>query len=216
VTDPVSGFFAVRKSVVVRAPLKPRGYKILLEVLGKGEWKKDKEIPFEFVDREIGSSKLKLKTIIEYLQQVIDIALFSFSHHQSAAWKEWKKIFKFGLVGVSGIVVNMGFLWYLTEYVGLYYLLSSLFAIELSILNNFIWNDIWTFKYGGSNKLTSRWQRLITFHVISAGGLAINWGVLYLLTSVVGVYYLIANLIGILLAFSWNFMVNRRVTWQRV
>ena len=45
VTDPVSGFFAVRKSVVERAPLKPRGYKILLEILGKGIWKKTKKSP---------------------------------------------------------------------------------------------------------------------------------------------------------------------------
>ena len=75
ITDPVSGFFAVRKEVVDKAPLKPRGYKILLEVLGKGTWEKDKEIPFEFIDREIGSSKLKIKTIIEYAQQVADITL---------------------------------------------------------------------------------------------------------------------------------------------
>ena len=45
ITDPVSGFFAVRKSVVANAHLKPRGYEILLEVLGKGLWKKEKEIP---------------------------------------------------------------------------------------------------------------------------------------------------------------------------
>jgi len=122
VSDPVSGFFAVRKCVIVNAPLKPRGYKILLEVLGKGIWEKDKEIPFEFVDREIGSSKLKLKTIIEYIQQVIDIALFSLSHHESAAWMEWRRVFKFAFVGISGILVNMGVLWYLTEFVGLYYL----------------------------------------------------------------------------------------------
>jgi len=95
VTDPVSGFFAVRKSVVAEAPLKPRGYKILLEVLGKGNWEKSKEIPFEFVDREIGSSKLKITTIIEYVRQVLDIALFSFSHSQSATWREWKKVFTF-------------------------------------------------------------------------------------------------------------------------
>ncbi len=79
-------------------------------MLGKGTWEKDKEIPFEFVDREIGSSKLKLKTIIEYAQQVVDITLFSFTHHQSAAWREWKKVFKFGIVGISGIVVNLGIL----------------------------------------------------------------------------------------------------------
>ena len=82
ITDPVSGYFAVKKSVVERAPLKPRGYKILLEILGKGIWKKIKEIPFEFVDREVGSSKLKIKTIIDYSWQVIDIAGFSISHHK--------------------------------------------------------------------------------------------------------------------------------------
>ena len=216
VSDPVSGFFAVRKSVVADAPLKPRGYKILLEVLGKGAWENDKEIPFEFVDREIGSSKLKTKTIIEYVQQVIDIALFSITHHQSAAWKEWKKVFKFGLVGLSGIVVNMGVLWYLTEFVGFYYLVASLFAIELSILNNFLWNDIWTFRAAGEHKLTSRWHRVLSFHIVSAGGLIINMGILYLLTSIFGVYYLVSNLIGILVAFAWNFFVNRRVTWTRL
>ena len=215
VSDPVSGFFAVRKSVVANAQLKPRGYKILLEVLGKGTWGKDKEIPFEFVDREIGSSKLKLKTIVEYAQQVIDITLFSFWHRESAAWREWKRVFKFGLVGISGIFVNMGLLWYLTEFVGLFYLVSSLFAIEFSILNNFIWNDLWTFKSGASHKLSSRLHRLISFHVVSAGGLVINMGILYLLTSVGGVYYLISNIIGILVGFGWNFMVNRRVTWIR-
>jgi dolichol-phosphate mannosyltransferase len=93
VSDPVSGFFAVKKSVVAEASLKPRGYKILLEVLGKGSWEKSKEIPFEFVDREIGSSKLKFKTIIEYARQVLDIVLFSISHPRSATWREWKKVF---------------------------------------------------------------------------------------------------------------------------
>jgi dolichol-phosphate mannosyltransferase len=215
VTDPVSGFFAVRKSVVEDAPLKPRGYKILLEVLGKGTWESDKEIPFEFVDREVGSSKLKLKTIIEYAQQVIDIALYSFSHHQSAAWREWKKVFKFGIVGLTGIVVNMAILYYLTEYVGLFYLVSSLFAIELSILNNFFWNDLWTFRSTREHRLSSRWHRLIAFHGVSAGGLVINLGILYFLTSVFGVYYLVSNFLGILVAFIWNFLLNRRVTWQR-
>jgi dolichol-phosphate mannosyltransferase len=81
---------------VAEARLKPRGYKILLEVLGKGSWEKCKEIPFEFVDREIGASKLKLTTIIEYVRQVLDITLFSFSHPQCAAWREWKKVFTFG------------------------------------------------------------------------------------------------------------------------
>jgi dolichol-phosphate mannosyltransferase len=215
VSDPVSGFFAVRKSVVANAPLKPRGYKILLEVLGKGKWEKDKEIPFEFADREIGTSKLKVKTIIEYAQQVVDIALFSLFHHQSAAWIEWKKVYMFGLVGLSGIVVNMGVLFYLSEFVGLGLLVAGFLAIELSILNNFLWNDLWTFRSDRQHKLSSRWYRLILFHGVSAVPIIINLGFLYIFTQGFGVYYLTSNLIGILAVFAWNFFVNRRLTWKR-
>jgi dolichol-phosphate mannosyltransferase len=93
ITDPVSGFFAIRKSVVSGAPLKPRGYKILLEVLGKGQWKRSTEIPFEFIDREIGTSKLKLKTIIEYAWQVLDILGFSILHGNNPVFRTWKNLF---------------------------------------------------------------------------------------------------------------------------
>jgi dolichol-phosphate mannosyltransferase len=215
ITDPVSGFFAIRKNVVAQAQLKPRGYKILLEVLGKGVWEHDKEIPFEFSDREIGTSKLKIKTIIEYAQQVADITLYSFAHHQSAAWREWKKVFKFGIVGITGIVVNLGILYFLVEYAGFNEDLVSPFAIEISILNNFIWNDLWTFKTAESRKISNRWHRFIAFNIVSAGGAAINLGIFYALTKWFAIYYLAAQFIGILLGFVWNFMLNRRVTWTR-
>jgi hypothetical protein len=53
------------------------------------------------------------------------------------------------------------------------------------------------------------------FYAVSAGGFVINMGILYLLTSVGGVYYLLSNIIGILVGFGWNFMVNRRMTCTR-
>jgi len=216
VTDPVSGFFAIRKSVVARAKLKPRGYKILLEVLGKGSWENDKEIPFEFSDREIGSSKLKIKTIIEYAQQVADITLYSFVHHQSAAWREWKKVFKFGIVGISGIFVNQGVLIALKEIAGFSIPIASVIAIQLAILNNFLWNDIWTFQEKGQRqKITSRWHRLAAFETVSAGGAAINFVILNLFVLLLAMDYQIANIIGILLGFAWNFLLNRRFTWIR-
>jgi dolichol-phosphate mannosyltransferase len=215
ITDPVSGFFAVRKEVVSRAPLKPRGYKILLEVLGKGIWEKDKEIPFEFVDREIGSSKLKVKTIIEYAQQVLDITAHSFTHHESAAWREWKRVFKFGIVGISGIVVNLGILFILVEFFAINKDVASPIAIEFSILNNFIWNDLWTFSSVENQKVSSRLHRLVTFNAVSVGGAVINYAIFLMLTSWFAVYYLAAQLIGILIAFVWNFLLNRRVTWTR-
>jgi len=214
ITDPVSGFFAVRKCVVAHAPLKPRGYKILLEVLGKGIWEKDKELPFEFSDREIGSSKLKIKTIIEYAQQVADITLYSFTHHQSAAWREWKKVLKFGLVGLTGIVVNIAALKILLME-GISGYIALFFAITVAILNNFFWNDIWTFKDSSQRSVTSFWQRLRLFYTVSAGGAVINYGVAVLLTQFIGMKIDLADLIGILIGFVWNFLVNRRFTWGR-
>jgi dolichol-phosphate mannosyltransferase len=215
ITDPVSGFFAVRKEVVDAALLKPRGYKILLEVLGKGTWEKDKEIPFEFVDRETGSSKLKIHTMIEYAQQVIDITLYSFVNHGSAAWREWKRVFKFGIVGLLGIVVNLGILYFLVEFFGLNKDLASPVAIEISVLNNFILNDRWTFGSSIDQKVSSRWHRLAAFNLVSVGGAVINYGIFLVLTTWFSVYYIAAQLIGILIAFVWNFLLNRRLTWTR-
>jgi dolichol-phosphate mannosyltransferase len=215
ITDPVSGFFAVRKQVVEMAPLKPRGYKILLEVLGKGTWERDKEIPFEFVDREAGTSKLKIRTIIEYAHQVFDITRHSFTHHQSAAWREWKRVFRFGVVGFSGIAVNLGILFFLVEFAHFDKILAGFIAIELSILNNFIWNDLWTFHLVENPKLSSRWHRLVVFNLVSAGGVAVNLGIYYILMNWFGLYYLISQLVGILIAFIWNFLINRRFTWTR-
>jgi Predicted membrane protein len=214
--DPVSGFFAVKKSVVEGAPLKPRGYKILLEVLGKGHWKTAKEIPFEFVDRAVGSSKLGLKTIIDYAAQVTDNARYSWNHHDSVVWQEWKKLFKFGMVGLFGIVVNEGLLIYLKEYVHLVLPVASIIAIEFSILSNFILNDRWTFGADREGHALGRWwQRLVSFQVVSIGGAAINFAILNVLATWAGVDYRIANILGILVAFAWNFLVNRRFTWKK-
>jgi len=214
VTDPVSGFFAVRREVVAGAPLAPRGYKILMEVLGRGRWHSFVEIPFVFKDREEGTSKLRLDTMVDYLRQCAGIARFTVTRRAGPVWDEWVKIVRFGLVGFSGIFVNMGLLYALTEIAGIYYLVSAAIAIELSIVNNFIWNDVWTFKSAGDLRFERKVQRFASFQAVSVGGLAINMVVLYLLAEIAGVYYLVANLVGIFVAFAWNYMVNRHFTWK--
>ncbi|WP_048149743.1 glycosyltransferase [Methanolacinia paynteri] len=214
ITDPVSGFFAIKKEVIANARMKPRGYKILMEVLGKGTWEKAKEIPFIFKDREEGESKLKLSTMIDYILQCTDIGVYALKNHNTYAWKEWKKIFKFGLVGASGIVVNTGILYAVTEYFGIYYMISSVFAIEASIATNFILNDTWTFDGANKSHMGSRWKRFVSFQLISVCGVGINLLVLFALTEFAGIYYLFSNIVGIFIAFAWNFLVNRHITWK--
>ncbi len=215
VTDPVSGIFAERREVVSGAPLAPRGYKILMEILGKGRWRSFTEIPFVFKDREEGESKLRLGTMIDYLGQCASIIHFAMAHRTGPVWAEWTKVLRFGFVGLSGILVNMGLLYALTEIAGLYYLVSAAIAIELSIVNNFIWNDVWTFRSAKNLKFKQKISRFGSFQAVSMGGLAINMVILYLLADIVGVYYLIANLVGIFIAFAWNYTMNRHNTWAR-
>jgi dolichol-phosphate mannosyltransferase len=107
----------------------------------------------------------------------------------------------------------MGLLYALTEIAGLYYLVSATIAIELSIVNNFVWNDVWTFKSARDLRFGRRIQRFLSFQVVSMGGLIINMAVLYVLADIAGVYYLAANLVGIFAGFAWNYVVNRHFTW---
>ena len=69
VKDPVSGFFFFRKEIVEGKQLKPSGYKIGLEIFVKCGGK-IKEIPYEFVDRKKGRSKLGLKENIAYIKHI--------------------------------------------------------------------------------------------------------------------------------------------------
>jgi len=214
ITDPVSGFFAVKKGVVEGAPLQPRGYKILMEVLGKGRWSRAVEVPYTFTNRKEGASKLRPATILEYGAQVADISAHALSRREGAAWRELRKILRFALVGISGILVNMGILIGLTELAGVPDLLSLVCAIEISILNNFIWNERWTFQDVRDHRMARPWQRLVSFQAVSVGGAAINWCLYLLLTRMGGIFYPLANFIAILIAFVWNYLVNRNVTWR--
>jgi dolichol-phosphate mannosyltransferase len=70
VRDTMSGFFFMRREVIKGVRLNPIGYKILLEVLVKGRYKRVKEVPFIFMNRSLGASKLNAKVYIHYLRHL--------------------------------------------------------------------------------------------------------------------------------------------------
>jgi dolichol-phosphate mannosyltransferase len=136
VSDPMSGFFALKPSVVKDAPLKAKGYKILLEVLVKGTYSKVVEVPITFKDRAAGESKLGSKVMINYIQHLIQLYL----HPGSAPF------FKFLFVGGTGLIVDEGIFNALVFTMGkaddTYWQAISFSA---AVVWNFIWNRIWTF-----------------------------------------------------------------------
>ncbi len=73
ITDPTSGLFMFRKEVIEHADLQPIGWKIMVEVLAMGTYKKVVEIPYKFQQRTEGESKLSGKVTMEYLKQLMNL-----------------------------------------------------------------------------------------------------------------------------------------------
>jgi dolichol-phosphate mannosyltransferase len=205
VNDPMSGFFMFNRRVVDGVELRPAGYKILLEILMEGIIESTAEVPFIFVNRSGGESKLNARQQIEYLKH-----LYSLMRRTG----EVLRFFKFCLVGLSGVLVNMGLLWLLTEIVGLPYIGSAAISIETSIISNFVLNDFFTFPQRRAPGTKPFFNRLWKFNIVSLAGLAINMGVLTLFTEVLDIYYLLSNLCGIVAATLWNYLVNTSWTWR--
>ena len=205
VKDPMSGFFMFKGEGIDQVVFKPTGYKILLELIIIGKFKKVVEVPFIFEDRSSGRSKMKARQQIDYLKHV-----FSLMRRKG----EIRRLLKFILVGLSGIIVNEGVLWLLTEFGGWKYYYSSIIAIEASIISNFVLNDYFTFADRRTGKTGSFWARMMKFNLTCATGALIQYGLLLLFTSVFGVNYLISNLIGIVVAFVWNYVINLVWTWK--
>ena len=94
-----------------------------------------------------------------------------------------RRFAKFGAVGASGVVVNLGTLALLRR-AGVHTNLASAIAIELSILSNFLINHLWTFGDRRDQGGATVGQHLLRFHLVSLGGGAIQF-VLFVLLNVV-------------------------------
>lgn len=125
-----------------------------------------------------------------------------------------ERFLKFCIVGLSGVGVNLGLLWLLTERLGLFYLLSAVFSIEVSILSNFVLNEFWTFRDRRNPGCRGLWKRMLKFNLSCAAGAAINILVLGGLTELLGVYYLLSALFGIGAATLWNYGLSLLWTWK--
>jgi len=205
VNDPMSGLFMFDRKVVASANLQPLGYKILLEILMEGEFQKVTEVPFTFVTRDEGESKLSNRQQIEYIKH-----LYSLMKRKG----ELGRFIKFCIVGGSGIGVNFGIFTLLTRVGGMKEtdFLALAIATEVAIITNFTLNDIFTFRDRRSSGhfLT----RLLKFNVICVAGALIQAGVYALLFHAIGVYDLVSYLIGIIIAMLWNYLINTWWTWR--
>ncbi|MBN1390988.1 MAG: glycosyltransferase family 2 protein [Candidatus Thermoplasmatota archaeon] len=186
-SDPMSGFFAIRPEVLKNTELRPKGYKILLEILVKGRYGRISEVPITFKDREVGQSKLGSKVMLNYIQHLLELYLYPGS----------APFFKFLFVGGTGMLVDLGMVSLLLLTLGderldiltfngirsfyLFQAVSFIYAVTW----NFVWNRYWTFdaRSGSSSVQYTR------FMVVAIVAFLIRSALLFLAVDILGLDY---------------------------
>jgi len=204
VKDPMTGFFLIKKKCVEKKEFNSKGFKILLELILKADYKNIEEVPIVFINRTEGKSKAESKEIFHYLKNLVGY------------WPYRRKVidefFKFGLVGLLGTFINLFILYIFTEFGGVYYLVSAIIAFFVAVTHNFILNKLWTFKEKINHLFTKKY---IQFFIVSIFSLVINLVFLYIFTEFLNIYYMISQFLSIGISFIANFIGNKIWTFKK-
>jgi len=206
VSDPMSGYFMVRRNCIAGRTLSPVGYKILIEVIARGRVPWIGEVGYVFQERQEGESKVTAKQYVDYLRHLVRLR---FSLGPIA------RFFRFGLVGFSGVFVDLGIFYVLrSQDVGL--TSSAAISGELAIINNFLWNDFWTFSDISSHQpgKRQRLKRLMKFNIVCILGLVLNVSIVNFFFNILGINEYIAKLLAIAAVTVWNFWLNLKLSWR--
>ncbi len=212
-SDPMSGYFMVRRSSIINKPLSPIGYKILIEVAARGRIRWIAETGYVFRERVAGASKVTWKQYVEYFQHLVRLRF--------SLWPV-TRFLRFGIVGFSGVFVDMAMLYLLSDPSTLGWGLtrSKIIAAEVAIFNNFLWNDAWTFADFSSKQKgwRKRFKRFLKFNIVCLAGLILNVLLLNLLFNLFFVNVpngrYVANFIAIAAVTFWNFWLNLKLSWR--
>jgi dolichol-phosphate mannosyltransferase len=209
VSDPLSGYFMVRRSALEGRELKPLGYKILMEVLARGEVEKISEVPYVFRETPERASKHSPAVFAQYLKHLSRLRIHLL---------KTSPFVRFCIVGASGTLIDTTMLFLLSDPRTLNWSLtgSKIIAAEVALANNFIWNDLWTFGEFSrrQNSLRQRLRRFLKFNLLCSVGIILNLIILNIGFKVFHMNRYIANLSAIFVVTFWNYNTNRKLSWR--
>ncbi|MCM3517135.1 MULTISPECIES: glycosyltransferase [Nocardioides] len=196
-TDPMTGFFAVRRSALDVDRLEPMGFKILLEILARHPLRVT-EVPFEFGERHAGESKADLRQGLLFVRQLLNLRA--------------GRMVRFGLVGLTGLAVNLACMALLLA-VGVHYLPASVLATEVAIVSNFLLQERFVFgdRRGSSSRRRRAWQAVLFNNVEQL----VRLPLLVLAVGVLGAGELASQAGLIVLAFAGRYAFMSRVVYPQ-
>lgn len=195
-TDPMTGFFAIDRRRIDTEGLRPRGFKILLEMLAREDLRVA-EVPFTFSTRHAGESKASLRQGVHFLAQLTAL--------------RFGKMSLFAVIGGLGAVANLGIVWALTA-LGVNYLSAAVIAAEATILGNFLLQERYVFRdmTADASGVWMRFAKSFTFNNVE---LLIRIPVVAFLVSSWHFTAVLATATTLVLAFIVRFVFHSLVVY---
>jgi dolichol-phosphate mannosyltransferase len=184
------------------------------------------EVPIKFRKRGADRSKNEVANyIIDIIGYGLEVRLSKWGIKLPVLYlaRKSKTFIKFGTVGFVGTLVDFIFYKFFIYQFGLIPPTAKLISTSIAVQNNFLLNNKWTFKQRKTkNSLLAKW---LLFNLVSSGGVAISFGIVYLLHALYGdhmfflgpIHFAYNNLFFLATippVMTWNFLMNHFVTWK--
>lgn len=195
-SDPMTGFFLVDRDAIDVDALRPRGFKILLEILARRHLRVA-EVPFAFASRYAGASKATFTQGIRFLTQLLML--------------RFGRMSAFALVGGFGAIANLVIMWGLIR-LGMDYIPASIIASEITIISNFLLLEYLVFSdmRAESGRMLHRFAKSFTFNNVEA---IIRIPVLWLLVERTHIPSVLAAAFTLVVAFVLRFVFHALVVY---
>ncbi|MFF6993508.1 glycosyltransferase [Streptomyces sp. NPDC008313] len=192
ISDPMSGFFAIRRSAVTADALQPLGYKILLELAVRDRPREVTEVPFVFQDRYAGESKSTAREGLRFLRHLAGLRTAS----------PLARMVAFGLIGATGFVPNLLGLYALTT-AGMHYLPAEILANQFGVVWNLLLIEHLLFRERRRHRRW--WDRAGRFALLANADLVLRIPLIALLVGSLGMGALSATALALVTTFVLRF-----------
>ncbi|MFC5143832.1 glycosyltransferase [Streptomyces aureoversilis] len=201
ISDPMSGFFAVRRETVATTEeLRPLGYKILMELAVRCRPASVTELPFAFQDRFSGESKSSAREGFRFLGHLTTLRTSA----------PWARMLVFGLIGLTGFLPNLLGLHLLTG-AGLHYVPAEIAANQLGVLWNFLLIEVLLFR---DRRRHRHWaDRVGRFALLANADLLLRIPLIALFVGVLHLEVLHATVIALLTTFVLRFAATEALVY---
>jgi dolichol-phosphate mannosyltransferase len=195
-SDPMTGFFLLHRPAVDVHALRPRGFKILLEILARRQLRLS-EVPFDFAERYAGASKASFTQGLRFLTQLTML--------------RFGRMSAFALVGGFGAVANLAIMWVLVT-LGMEYVFGAVIASVVTIIGNFLLLEYLVFAdmRADSGLMRHRFVKSFTFNGLEA---LIRIPVLAVIVEFTHIQSVVAAALTLLAAFVVRFVFHALVVY---